>query len=232
MKYKLILISLYMTFSISHIYGQERTNRVKLTFEKTSETLLKAIGWSYNSTLGEWIDYANVISDEKEFKNEYKSLQGAYMMSQTSQNFLKMLTRTVTFKGTTYYVIIIDKWSGQYEYPAIKEDWYEFKETSGYIYTKEEYQKLFSFESLIELKTKYIVSMGSKYENYNEIVFLDLIQTELSKEKSDYSFSYTFPFLKSKEGAIRFYLPDYSTHDFEKEYFEADFDSFKKIVIK
>ena len=187
-----------MTFSISHIYGQERTNRVKLTFEKTSETLLKAIGWSYNSTLGEWIDYANVISDEKEFKNEYKSLQGAYMMSQTSQNFLKMLTRTVTFKGTTYYVIIIDKWSGQYEYPAIKEDWYEFKETSGYIYTKEEYQKLFSFESLIELKTKYIVSMGSKYENYNEIVFLDLIQTELSKEKSDYSFSYTFPFLKSK----------------------------------
>ena len=113
MKYKLILIliSLYITFSVSHIYGQERTNRVKLTFEKTSENLLKAIGWSYNSTLGEWIDYANVISDEREFKNEYKSLQGAYMMSQTSQNFLKMLTRTVTFKGTTYYVIIIDKWT-------------------------------------------------------------------------------------------------------------------------
>lgn len=236
MKFKLTLIALLMTGSLLQVLGQERTNREKLSFDTTSVTLLKATGWAYNSTLGEWIDYENVISDDKDFKTKYKSLQGAYMMSQTSQNFQKVQTRTATYKGTTYYVLIIDKWSGRYEYPAIREDWYTYRETIGYIYTKEEYQKLLNIETLVELKTKYKVSIGSKYEKYDETKFLDLIQTELSQEKSKYSSEYTFPIMKSKEGAIRFYLPDsfstYSKYDFEKKYFETDFENFSKIVLK
>ena len=78
--------------------------------------------------------------------------------------------------------------------------------------------------------------MGSKYEEYDEIIFLDLIQTELSEEKSKYSDEYTFPVMKSKEGAIRFYLPDNflsnSKYDFKKKYFETNFESFEKIVLK
>ena len=154
------------------------------------------------------------------------------MMSHTSQNFQKVQTKTVNYKGITYYVLFVDKWSGRYEYPSIKEDWYEFNETIGYIYTKKEYLKLLNIESLVELKTLYKVSMGSKYEKYDETKFLDLIQTELSTEKSEYSTDYTFPAMKSKEGAIRFYLPDYfssySKYDFEKEYFETDIESMKK----
>lgn len=225
-----------MTFSLLQVFGQERTNREKLSFDTTSGTLEKATGWAYNSTLGEWIDYENVISASKVYKDKYKSLQGSYMMSQTDQNFLKVQTRTVSYKGTTYYVLIVEKWGGRYEYPSIKEDWYEFKETIGYIYSKEEYQKLLNIESLVELKTKYMVSMGSKYEKYDETKFLDLIQTELSKEKSEYSVEYTFPIMKSKEGAIRFYLPDYfstySKYDFEKEYFESKFEEFTTVILK
>ena len=236
MKFKLTLITILMTGSLLQVFGQERTNREKLNFETTSGTLLIATGWANNSTLGEWIDYENVISDEKDYKVKYKSLQGAYMMSHTIQNFQKVQTRTVTYKGTTYYVLIVDKWSGRYEYPSIQQDWYTFKQTIGYIYTKEEYQKLFNIESLVELKTQYMVSMGSKYEKYDEIKFLDLIQTELSAEKSKYSSEYTFPIMKSKEGAIRFYLPDsfstYSKYDFDKKYFETDFESFIEIVQK
>jgi hypothetical protein len=236
MKFKLTLITLLMTSSLLQVFGQERTNREKLSFDTISGTLSKATGWAYNSTLGEWIDYENVISESKDYKDKYKSLQGAYMMSNTSQNFQKVQTRTITFKGTMYYVLIVDKWSGRYEYPSIKQDWYEFKQTIGYIYTKEEYQKLLNIENLVEVKTQYMVSMGSKYEKYDETVFLDLIQTELSKEKSKYSSEYTFPVMKSKEGAIRFYLPDsfstYSKYDFEKKYFETDFESFSKIILK
>lgn len=227
-----------MTSSLLQVFGQERVNREKISFDTTSGTLLKAIGWAYNSTLGEWIDYENVISDDKDFKTKYKSLQGSYMMSQKSQNFQKVQTRTVTYKRATYYVLIIDKWSGEYEYPSIYRDWYTFKETIGYIYTKDEYQKILNIDTLVELKTKYMVIMGSKYEDYDETKFLDLIQTELLQEKSEYSSEYTFTIKKSKEGAIRFYLPDsfspYSEYDFdfEKKYFETDFKNFTKIILK
>jgi len=235
MRIKLTLTALLMICSIVHIFAQERINREKLSFGATSGTIIKATGWANNSTLGEWIDYQNIISDEKDFKDKYKSLQGAYMMSRTSQNFQKVQTRIVTYKGTEYYVLIVDKWSGRYEYPSIREDWYTFNETIGYIFTKEEYKKLIQLESLIELKTLYSVKMGSKYEKYDEIKFLDLIQTELSSVKNKYSSEYTFPVMKSKEGAIRFYLPEsfstYSKYDFNKKYFETDFENFANIIM-
>lgn len=239
MKFKLTLITLLLTSSLLQVFGQERVNREKLSFDTTSGTLSKATGWAYNSTLGEWIDYENVISDSKDYKDKYKSLKGERMMSRISQNFLNLQTKTITYKGSTYYILIVEKWSGAYEYPAIKQDWYTFKKTIGYVFTKEEYQKLLNIESLTELKTQYMVSIGSKYEKYDETKFLDLIQTELSKEKSKYStFEYTFPVMKSKEGAIRFYLPDYFStyyskyYDFEKKYFEIDFDNFSNIIIR
>lgn len=167
MKIKLTLITLLLTGTLFQVFGQERTNREKLSFDTTSGILSKATGWANNSTLGEWIDYENVISDSKDYKDKYKSLQGEYMMSRISQNFQKVQTKTITYTGTTYYVLIVDKWSGRYEYPYIREDWYTFKQTIGYIYTKEEYQKLLNIESLVELKTQYMVSMGSKYEKYD-----------------------------------------------------------------
>jgi hypothetical protein len=225
-----------MTVTLFQVFGQERTNREKLNFDTASGILSNATGWANNSTLGEWIDFENVISDDKDYKVKYKSLQGDYMMSRISQNFQKVETRTVIYKGTTYYIIIVDKWNGEYEYPSIREDWYTFKQTIGYIYSKEEYQKLLNIESLVELKTKYAVRIGSKYEKFDEIKFLDLIQTELSTEKSKYSPEYTFPVMKSKEGAVRFYLPDnfstYSKYDFEKKYFETDVENFTKIILK
>lgn len=236
MKIKLTLITLLLTGTLFQVFGQERTNREKLSFDKISGILSKATGWANNSTLGEWIDYENVISDSKDYKDKYKSLQGEYMMSRISQNFQKVQTRTITYKGTTYYVLIVDNWSGVYEYPSISQDWYTLKQTIGYIYTKAEYQKLLNIESLVELKTQYMVSIGSKYDKYDETKFLDLIQTELAQEKSKYSTEYTFPIMKSKEGAIRFYLPEsfstYSKYDFEKKYFETDFESFTSIILK
>lgn len=216
-------------------FAQERVSRPKLSFADSSGTLAKATGWAYNSTFGEWIDYENVISNSKDYKDKYKSLLGEWMMSRVHQNFLRMQTKLVIFNEKPYYVLVVEKWSGRYEYPAIQQDWYTFRQTWGYIFTESEFLKLRAIESLVEVKTSQAVQLGSKYEEYSEEKFLALIQTKLMEEAGAYSLEYTFPVMKSREGAIRFYVPDYfasySRFDFEKQYFETDLGSFKSILI-
>lgn len=237
MKTKSRLTLLLTIISLSQVFCQERINREKLSFSEVYGTLTKATGWAYNTTFGEWIDYKNVISDDKDYKTKNLILQGSWMMSKASQNFIKMQIRTIIFNGETYYVLIIDKWNGGYEYPALQMDWYAYKQTIGYIYTEEEFIKLLNIDRLVEVKTGYLVCMGSKHQKYNEKKFLDLIQTELTTARSPYfKYEYIFPVMKSKEGAIRFCLPymlsKYSNGYFETEYFETDLIDFSNLLIK
>lgn len=218
-------------------FGQDRVNREKLSFLDKSNQLTTAVGWSYNTTLGEWIDYNNVIEDDKSYKEKYKSLQGSYMMSHSTQNFISIQTKTLVYKDIKYYVLLVEKWDGHYKYPNIKEDWRIYKTMYGYIFTEIEYNKLNNINGVMNLETQYMVFMGPYYEKYDEIVFLDKIQTNLSSEKSKYIFTYTFPIKKTETGDIRFYVPNCSSYDkvkadFEKEYFETTFDNFSKFIIK
>ena len=222
-------------------FGQDRVNRDKLSFLNESGKFTSAVGWSYNTTLGEWVDYNNVIENNKSYKEKYKVLQGSYMMSHRTQNFISIQTKTIMFKDNKYYVVLVEKWNGDYKYPNIREDWRIYKTTYGYIFTETEYNKLNNIEDVINLETQYVVSMGSSYEEYDEVVFLDKIQTDLSSEKSKYSTTHTFPIKKAENGDIRFYVPNsfstsqyslYNKVDFDKEYFETTFDNFIKFIIK
>ncbi|MEN2413077.1 hypothetical protein [Flavobacterium mesophilum] len=232
--FKKILLILLSLSAISNLTGQERVNRPKLTFNSTSEVITKAIGWSYNSKLGEWIDYANTINDDKSYKTKYKTLLGSYMMSH-NENFISIKTKSLIYDNVDYYILIIEKWKGSYEYPAIMENWREYKQINGYIFTKSEYMKLQKLEENSVLITPNLVYIGSLYEKYDETKFLDLIQTELSKNKSESSIKYAFNVTKTKEGKIRFLvdlIPPYSDFKFDKQYFETDIENFSKIIIK
>jgi len=227
-----------LLFSIT-VFSQSRTNRTKLTFINSSEKLTSSTGWSNNETLGEWIDYENVICNSKDYKTKYKSLQGRYMMSKREQSFLGIQTKTFYFNEIQYYIIMIEKYDGRYEYPSISEDWYSWKEVQGFIFTENEYKKLLELDGEVKLETQYRVDIGSKYDKYNETTFLDLIQTKLNTEVSKYSSTYTFPILKSTSDnteVIRFYVPEsfssYSMYNFDKEYFEVSPQEFDKIIIK
>lgn len=222
-------------------FGQDRVNREKLSFLDKSNQLTTSVGWSYDTTLGEWVDYNNVIENDKSYKEKYKLLQGSYMMSRRTQNFISIQTKTLVYKDIKYYVILVEKWNGDYKYPNIQEDWRIYKTMYGYIFTETEYNKLNNIDGVLNLETQYMVSMGSYYEEYNEVVFLDKIQTNLSSEKSKYSPTYTFPIKKTENGDIRFYVPNsfstsqyssYNKVDFNKQYFETTFDNFSKFIIK
>jgi len=219
------------------LLGQERVNRENLKFDKISKPLTKAIGWEYNATLGKWIDYNNVISQNTRYKEGiYRLEKGRYMMSNYSQNFIKIQTKSVIYKGTEYFVLIIEKWKGEFVDINIHEcEWRSYRQTDGYIFSKEEYRKLHNIENMVELKTKYMVSIGER-EKYNETNFLSLIQTALEAEKREDSTEYIFPVLKSTEGTIRFYLPDSfssdSKYNFDIKYFETSFQIFSNIIIK
>jgi len=234
---KKILFGIAIMTMTSSLFGQARVNRQKISFINQSEKITKATGWAYNATLGEWIDYENVICQDKDYKTKYKSLR-SYMMSRRSQNFLNIQFKTVSLDSNTYFVLMVEKWQGRYKYPSIREDWHLWKETFGYIFTESQYDKIKSSDSIVELKAQYQVSLGSNYEKYDEVKFLDLIQTELKSGKSKY-LKYIFPIKKTNvdgQNLVRFFVPvyfsSYSNNDFEKEYFEIAQIDFDKIMIK
>lgn len=203
----LIILSGFQSF------GQERVNRDKITFIDSSEIMRKATGWTYDNTRGQWFEHKNTIPIIED------------------QDFLSVQTKTIFFNSKKYYVLIVAKLDGNWEYPSIHEGWYTYNVFRGYIFTENEYNKLYALDTTtLDIKIKYDVNMINEF---NEVEFLDLIQNKILTAKEDPHFVLIMPIKKSTEGAIRFYLPCYHfQYDFKKRYFETDSVNFSKIIIK
>ena len=231
---KLILLLLLPAFCM----GQDRVNRPDILFENKSSILKNATGWSYNTELGEWIDYKNVISDKKRYKTTFKELEGsAQMMSKEDQNFEYLQFKFLKTNKDSYYILTLKKWNGGYEYPSIKKGWRVWSEVIGFIFSKEEYLKLLNNVGLLKLSTKKLVSLGIN-EDCNESIFLDKIQSKIYKNENKYSPLYIFPVLKTKNNGInvvRFLIPKWYSkkekYDFNNYYFESSEDDFNKLLI-
>lgn len=237
---KLLFVALLAITSFSS-NGQDRINRSKLLFSSSSSMLNNATGWQYNSVLGEWIDYNNVVSSDKAYKDKYKSLQGKYLMSNSSFKFNSLQIKTVILGDIKYYILMHDAWTGRYRYPAIREDWIEYRKMTGFIFDETEYQNLKNYKN-VTFSTK--VEYDLEFESYDETKFLDLIQTELSKAKTPaqikYEYKWGMMIEKTKDNNIRFLTPTilslfenkkYSTamYDFSKMYFETDSNNFNRL---
>ena len=234
-KLLLILISLVFTNSV---FGQDRVNRPKLSWDGGSEILSTSVGWAYNETLGEWVDYQNLISKDKSYK-QYKTLQGSHHMSDSKFTFNTLQIKTLTFNGTKYYVLIMDRWRGRYKYPTIFEDWIKFRSIDCYIFSESEYLKLKNYEKVSFITE---ISFYLEFEAYDEVKLLDHIQTSLSNEtnlsESKYWNYYMF-ITQTDKGQIRFLTPNryfsfdsYDKIDFEKTYFETSRINFDKLIVK
>ena len=248
MKRKYYLLALIYLFFIGYGYSQPRVNRKSLTFEKSTKIITRAKGWSYNSTLGEWLEYDNVLSSDKGYKERYKALQGKWMMAKTKQNFISLQAHEFSFNDTEYCILIVNKWKGKYKYQALERDWYEYKALDGYIFLKNEYLKILNFDKELFLNTPRSVFMDFSDGDFNESKLFARIHTAMLEEIGQYfSTLHTFPMYKSDEGDIRFYLPEkskevrrrffppnlfggYENADFHNAYFELDAITFLKLA--
>jgi len=222
---KLTLHVILFCVCFTHIYGQERINRDRLNFEQKSEILTNASGWSFNQLSGKWIETENMISDNVNSRDR------------TIQNFRSIQTKSLTYKGSKYYVIIVEKLSGEYRYPVLHLEWIQYINYEGYIFTEKEYGKLFNIKGVMKLKTRLMSRHCLEFSKYNEEDFLDGILFELRNKKDIFgSYVYIFPVMKSEDGKIRFYVPDnfinFEVCDFSKRYFETDYENFSKILLK
>lgn len=231
---KKLLPLLYILLFISFGLSQSRVNRKKLTFTGRSQKISNSTGWSYNKEIGEWVDFKNVILDKKEYKEKYKSLFIS-TVGRTEQNFKSIDFRTIFFEGVKYYILMIHKSGGRYIYPNIREDWISKDLYLGHIFSEKEFKKLLFLENEVELITTGPIRLGMIYD-YEETKFLDLIQTRLSTDESEFdmgeNWERKFPVKKTKSDGsevIRFLLPSLS-YDFENNYFEISPKDFKKLL--
>jgi len=234
MKIKLLVLNICLLgFST---FGQERINRGKLEFTSESMVLNKSVGWSYNNAIGEWVDYGNVICSDKNYKSSNKEYQirynlaGSNLMSRIYQNFNSLQIKSFTYLDVKYYVLIVDKWDGNYKYPTLNEDWGFFRKTCGYIFNELEYNKLKDIKS----DTFTIVNITHFVEDinvYKESKFLDLIEYELLA--TSFCEPYSFNLLKSRDGNIRFFTPTKASEieSFQYKYFETRLENFEKLLI-
>jgi len=221
-------------------YGQDRVNRTKLFFSEHSKTITNSVGWTYNKTIGEWVDYQNVISEDKSYKEKYNSLQGGYMKSRTTFNFDSIQTKTVNFQDKKYIVLLVFGWKGRYKYPSIKQDWINYNVVNTYFIEEKEYQKLKNFSTA---KITGSFTYDVEFEKYDEVKLLDLIQNEITNPKPHYSNrEMVMMVTKTKDNLVRFLTPTISELfestkyfpaivDFSKSYFETDPDNFSKLFL-
>lgn len=215
-------------------HGQERVNREKIHFTRQSDVLLNATGWAYNETLGEWIDYKNLISSDKDYKTKYKSLcESPYMKSRCS-NFNSIQVKSIVYNGEEYVCLIVNAWRGAWKYPAIREDWYEYKVDIFYFLSKKEYSKLFALTN----KITEIQGWSETKHEYDTEPDEDFVISAIKnkKEKKDWRKPEQETFLqiyKATDGNIRFLFEAPSEYfaGIEKKYFESTEDNWSKLKL-
>ncbi|MCC4228415.1 hypothetical protein [Zunongwangia profunda] len=220
------------------IFSQERVNKENLKFKENIGELLSAKGWEYNTSTGDWVGYNNLIEGDARWKDENTDDASDYIKSHREQNFIKLEFKTIEYKNEIYYVLLVSKWNGRYNYPAIRKDWITFKQLEGFIYTEEQFNELKSFEKEIDLVTINQISTHID-DDYTIQDPLDRIQYTLEhiQERSKYASKYLFPVRISDEGLIRFLIPDIKSsykenYDFSKYYFEITMEDWNKLIGK
>lgn len=251
-------ISYFVLLSIIPMLAlaQERVNPLPLSFSKSSQTLDYAVGWLFDQDgTDKWLCNVNCIGIFPQNNSSKTPIKrSGRQMSLSENNFIALQFKTLTFKDDVYYILLVKKWDGLFEYPTIGKGWVYYQSTFAYVFNEVEYQKIYDIEGEVYLKAyDKIGKFGESFEAANILISLknDVFNNSFQKDKNEYP--YYFPILKTSEGKIRFHLPTSKDTkeiadkkkkenpslsflykhfiSFNEEYFETSLSNFNKLLI-
>ena len=174
-----ILSSVSLTITV---FSQDRTvtPKANITTETISE-LKKAKGWMLNEDK-EWVSLKNTIPTSK-LGSKYKSLLSYEDYGLGSDNFNYFKLKEISYKDSTYYVLIKQYRTGWYKYKNIREGWREYNSHLAYVFDKNELSKLNSINDnqINKVEIQLIDTHNVNYTTEDEAI--ELIQTKIKLDK-------------------------------------------------
>lgn len=156
------------------LFAQPRVDGDKpLVISKTSQVISNPIGWSYDDITKKWCGYIGVIYDE--YKNNNKkpiapSISGIsdyFFKSTNNHSVLSMQMKETKIDTITCYLLYVQRYWIEWDYPAIQRGRHNYKEFAIYVLPEEEYNKLWDLDTIV---TKLCLGGDVCYSpNYNDM---------------------------------------------------------------
>ena len=207
---KRIIIVIVLCFIWNCVFCQERVNRVPILYDSISQQkLTNAIKWTYYSYSGEWHSQKN-IRDEG--------------------NFSSIQSKTITIDSVKYFVLYVETKQGAYDYPELRIGYHTFNMDELWIFTKDDFNKLFEINNNISVIPYLNTSVLSR-EREEDDIYNGIKHRFLSDERyigiyeaTDGSIRFTFGWYKyNKKDVIK---------SMETKYFEVSQEEWMKLYIE
>lgn len=254
-------MSLFFLIGISS-YSQPRTDEKKGTYKidvQKSLAVTNIDGWCYDNSYGKWAGYKNTILNQFKNGNNKKTLFASVsdMSWDATENILSMQFKKIYVNEHKYYALYTTRWRYWYTYPAIHEDIHHYKLTEIFLFTEDNYRKLFDLHDGINSIPIYeCSSYGIGYDNDKRCRYKtekDFYTYFCNNENLVRKF-YKFFVKKEDDTTIRFqqpgkyyemsefengtvgrkyddYMDMFHTCNFKKSYFEINIASWNRLKI-
>lgn len=220
------------------LFAQPRVDGDKpLKIIKASQIITNPIGWAYDDIeTRKWCGYYGGLFPE--YRNNNKKAIWANISSMPDgyvnhNTLISLQIKKTVFDSTDYYLLYIQDYFVDWDYPSIYRGRHIYKRTNVYVMDAENYNQLWNLDtSVVQIKMR---SCESYCPNYlegckNERTVLTWMNDERYFCVPKYGY-YVFNVKKENDNTIRFNTPT-SNLEFKYGYFEVSADTFKKLKIQ
>lgn len=208
---KSILLLLIPFFVLAQSVERKSASLPKISENYT--ILNSATGWTFTDE-SQWVSGENSLPYKDAKSNKYSL--GSYSFGR--DNFIKYELRKVNIDTNSYIILLHYRKSGRYRYPAIRRDYYTFREVVWYVFDESKLKEILPDD--VKFNQAYFVDLDPKYTGViNDILdALSINSVERDIQKSinesfgiyrDKKISFAvFPVIYKGEKYVRFRFVD------------------------
>lgn len=204
---KKIIVLFFLLISVFSSFSQPRVNdEVKYTVLSSSGMVENPVGWCYNYD-GKWCGYYGVICGIYKRNSKIPINLSVYDKSFFEDNIISLQFKKIKSDNNDYYALYVIKYSGTYDYPIIKEGWHYRKICNVFLFTKEEYGKLYNLTEGINVIESFAHSTTTPYLSYQTQEGKNELNSGLKRIFDDVNEDYIYNSLNPKFGlSSRWYI--------------------------